>query len=449
MFQNLSQRLTSVFDKLRGRGFLSEDDVLNALREIRIALLEADVALPVVKEFIAKIKERAIGQEVIRSVSPGQMVVKIVHDHLVELLGSTNVDLNLATTPPASILMVGLQGSGKTTTSGKIANYLTQKLKKRVLLVSLDIYRPAAQHQLEVLARSLSIESLSIIEGEKPLSIVKRAIERGNQGSFDVIVYDTAGRLHIDENLMDELKEIEALVNPIETLLVVDAMTGQDAVHIAQGFKISISITGLVLTRIDGDSRGGAALSMRSVTGCPIKFLGVGEKSDHLEVFHPERLAGRILDIGDIVSLVESASELVDHENAAKMAKKMEKGIFDLEDMASQIEQMLKMGGISNIMNFLPGMGKLKDKISESGIDNCVVRRQLGIIRSMTKKERKNVNILNASRRRRIAKGAGLEVSDVNRLLKQHQQMQLMMKKIAKTGVKGLLSGKLGSLFGK
>ena len=380
MFQNLSQRLTSVFDKLRGRGFLSEDDVLNALREIRIALLEADVALPVVKEFIAKIKERAIGQEVIRSVSPGQMVVKIVHDHLVELLGSTNVDLNLATTPPASILMVGLQGSGKTTTSGKIANYLTQKLKKRVLLVSLDIYRPAAQHQLEVLARSLSIESLSIIEGEKPLSIVKRAIERGNQGSFDVIVYDTAGRLHIDENLMDELKEIEALVNPIETLLVVDAMTGQDAVHIAQGFKISISITGLVLTRIDGDSRGGAALSMRSVTGCPIKFLGVGEKSDHLEVFHPERLAGRILDIGDIVSLVESASELVDHENAAKMAKKMEKGIFDLEDMASQIEQMLKMGGISNIMNFLPGMGKLKDKISESGIDNCVVRRQLGNI---------------------------------------------------------------------
>ena len=448
MFQNLSQRLTSVFDKLRGRGLLSEDDVNSALREIRIALLEADVSLPVVKDFVEQVRTHAIGQEVLRSISPGQMVIKIVHDHLIELLGSTGVELNLATTPPASILMVGLQGSGKTTTSGKLAKHIHEKLKKRVLLVSLDIYRPAAQHQLEVLAQSLSIESLPIIEGEKPLTIVARAIERARQGSIDVIIYDTAGRLHIDDMLMDEVKAIQAATKPIEILLVADAMTGQDAVRIAQGFKDALPITGLVLTRIDGDSRGGAALSMRAVTGCPIKFLGVGEKSDHLEIFHPERLAGRILDMGDIVSLVERASEVVNAEDAEKMAKKMQKGIFDLNDMAQHIEQMLKMGGISNMMGFLPGMGKLKDKIAQSGMDDKVIRRQLGIIHSMTKKERKNVQILNASRRRRIAKGAGLEVSEVNRLLKQHQQMQLMMKQLGKTGTKGLMSGKLGALFG-
>lgn len=448
MFQNLSQRLTSVFDKLRGRGLLSEDDVSSALREIRIALLEADVSLPVVKDFVEQVRNRAIGQEVLRSVSPGQMVIKIVHDHLVELLGSTEVELNLATTPPASILMVGLQGSGKTTTSGKLAKHIHEKLKKRVLLVSLDIYRPAAQHQLEVLAQSLSVESLPVVESEKPLAIVARAIERARQGSIDVIIYDTAGRLHIDDMLMDEVKAIQAATKPIEILLVADAMTGQDAVRIAQGFKDALPITGLVLTRIDGDSRGGAALSMRAVTGCPIKFLGVGEKSDHLEIFHPERLAGRILDMGDIVSLVERASEVVNVEDAEKMAKKMQKGIFDLNDMAQHIEQMLKMGGISNMMGFLPGMGKLKDKIAQSGMDDKVIRRQLGIIHSMTKKERKNVQILNASRRRRIAKGAGLEVSDVNRLLKQHQQMQLMMKQLGKTGAKGLISGKLGALFG-
>jgi signal recognition particle subunit SRP54 len=315
--------------------------------------------------------------------------------------------------------------------------------------VSLDVYRPAAQHQLEVLAKSLSIESLPIIDGEKPLAIVARAMERARQGGIEVVIYDTAGRLHIDETLMDEVKAIHKIVNPIEVLLVADAMTGQDAVRIAQGFKDVLPITGLVLTRIDGDSRGGAALSMRAVTGCPIKFLGVGEKSDHLEVFHPERLAGRILDMGDIVSLVERASEVVEMEDAEKIAKKMQKGIFDLDDMASHMQQMLKMGGISNMIGFLPGMGKLKDKIADAGMDDKLIRRQLGIIHSMTKKERKNVQILNASRRRRIAKGAGIEVSDVNRLLKQHQQMQLMMKQLGKSGVKGLLSGKLGSLFGK
>ena len=452
MFQNLSQRLTTVFDKLRGRGLLSEDDVNSALREIRIALLEADVSLPVVKDFVEQVRVRALGQEVIRSISPGQMVIKIVHDHLIDLLGTDGVELNLATTPPANILMVGLQGSGKTTTSGKIAKHIKERLKKRVLLVSLDIYRPAAQHQLEVLAKALDIESLEIIPGEKPLQIVDRAKARARQGSFDVVIYDTAGRLHIDDTLMDEVKAIQVATNPIETLLVADAMTGQDAVRIAEGFKAIVTITGLVLTRIDGDSRGGAALSMRAVTGCPIKFLGVGEKPDHLEVFYPQRLADRILDMGDIVSLVERASDIVVQEDAEKLAKKMQKGQFDLDDMASHIQQMLKMGGLSTLMGFLPGMGKIKDQIADSGIDDKMIRRQLGIIYSMTKQERKNVQILNASRRRRIAKGAGVEVSDVNRLLKQHQQMQLMMKKMGKLeqkGIKGMLPSALGNLFGR
>ncbi len=452
MFQNLSQRLTTVFDKLRGRGLLSEDDVNSALREIRIALLEADVSLPVVKDFVEQVRIRALGQEVIRSISPGQMVIKIVHDHLIDLLGTDEVELNLATTPPANILMVGLQGSGKTTTSGKIAKHIRGRLKKRVLLVSLDIYRPAAQHQLEVLAKALDIESLDIIPGEKPLQIIDRAKMRARQGSFDVVIYDTAGRLHIDDTLMDEIKAIQAATNPIETLLVADAMTGQDAVRIAEGFKAVIALTGLVLTRIDGDSRGGAALSMRAVTGCPIKFLGVGEKIDHLEVFYPQRLADRILDMGDIVSLVERASDIVVQEDAEKLAKKMQKGQFDLDDMASHIQQMLKMGGLSTLMGFLPGMGKIKDQIADSGIDDKMIRRQLGIIYSMTQQERKNVQILNASRRRRIAKGSGVEVSDVNRLLKQHQQMQLMMKKMGKLeqkGIKGMLPSALGNLFGR
>jgi signal recognition particle subunit SRP54 len=452
MFQNLSQRLTTVFDKLRGRGLLSEDDVNSALREIRIALLEADVSLSVVSDFVEQVRVRALGQEVIRSISPGQMVIKIVHDHLIDLLGTDGVELNLATTPPANILMVGLQGSGKTTTSGKIAKHIKERLKKRVLLVSLDIYRPAAQHQLEVLAKALDIESLEIIPDEKPLQIVERAKARARQGSFDVVIYDTAGRLHIDDTLMDEVRAIQVATNPIETLLVADAMTGQDAVRIAEGFKAILSITGLVLTRIDGDSRGGAALSMRAVTGCPIKFLGVGEKTDHLEVFYPQRLADRILDMGDIVSLVERASDVVVQEDAEKLAKKMQKGQFDLDDMASHIQQMLKMGGLSTLMGFLPGMGKIKDQIADSGIDDKMIRRQLGIIYSMTKQERKNVQILNASRRRRIAKGAGVEVSDVNRLLKQHQQMQLMMKKMGKLeqkGIKGMLPSALGNLFGR
>ncbi|MBY0281402.1 MAG: signal recognition particle protein [Alphaproteobacteria bacterium] len=449
MFQTLSQRLTGIFDKLRGRGLLSEDDVNAAMREIRIALLEADVALSVVKEFIEQVRTKAIGQEVLRSISPGQMVVKIVHDHLVEMLGGQAEPLNLSASSPFSIMVVGLQGSGKTTTTAKLGRFLKEKMNKSVLMVSVDIYRPAAQEQLAILGRQLNIPTLSIIEGQKPQEIAKRALEEAKRQSIDVMLFDTAGRLHIDEDLMQEVSELKALVKPIETLLIADAMTGQDAVSIAKGFHEKVSITGLILTRVDGDSRGGAALSMRSVTGCPIKFMGMGEKVDQLEVFQPERIAGRILDMGDIVSLVERAAEVVDQEDAEKLAKKMQKGHFDLDDMAKHLEQMLKMGGLSGLMSFLPGVGKIKDKIQEAGLDDRLIRRQIAIVRSMTKKERKDYRLLNASRKRRVAAGCGMEVSDVNRLLKQFQQMQTMMKQMGKMGEKGLMRGGLRGLFGR
>ncbi len=448
MFQTLSQRLTGVFDKLRGRGLLSEDDVNAAMREIRIALLEADVALPVVKQFIEQVRTKAVGQEVIRSISPGQMVVKIVHDHLVEMLGGHAEPLNLSAPSPFSIMMVGLQGSGKTTTTAKLGRFLKEKMNKSVLMVSVDVYRPAAREQLEVLGRQLSIPTLSIIEEQKPLEIAARALEEAKRQGIDVILFDTAGRLHIDEDLMEEVAELKALVKPIETLLIADAMTGQDAVTIAKGFHEKIGVTGLILTRVDGDSRGGAALSMQSVTGCPVKFMGMGEKVDQLEVFQPERIAGRILDMGDIVSLVERAAEVVDQEDAEKLAKKMQKGHFDLDDMAKHLEQMLKMGGLSGLMSFLPGVGKIKDKIQEAGLDDRLIRRQIAIVRSMTKRERKDYRLLNASRKRRVASGCGMEVSDVNRLLKQFQQMQAMMKKMGKLGEKGLMRGGLRGLFG-
>ncbi len=448
MFQTLSQRLTGVFDKLRGRGLLSEDDVNAAMREIRIALLEADVALPVVKQFIEQVRTKAVGQEVIRSISPGQMVVKIVHDHLVEMLGGHAEPLNLSAPSPFSIMMVGLQGSGKTTTTAKLGRFLKEKMNKSVLMVSVDVYRPAAREQLEVLGRQLSIPTLSIIEEQKPLEIAARALEEAKRQGIDVILFDTAGRLHIDEDLMEEVDELKALVKPIETLLIADAMTGQDAVTIAKGFHEKVGVTGLILTRVDGDSRGGAALSMQSVTGCPVKFMGMGEKVDQLEVFQPERIAGRILDMGDIVSLVERAAEVVDQEDAEKLAKKMQKGHFDLDDMAKHLEQMLKMGGLSGLMSFLPGVGKIKDKIQEAGLDDRLIRRQIAIVRSMTKRERKDYRLLNASRKRRVASGCGMEVSDVNRLLKQFQQMQAMMKKMGKLGEKGLMRGGLRGLFG-
>ena len=449
MFQTLSQRLTGIFDKLRGRGLLSEDDVNAAMREIRIALLEADVALSVVKNFIEQVREKAIGQEVLRSISPGQMVVKIVNDHLISMLGGQAEPLNLSARSPFSIMMVGLQGSGKTTTTAKLGRFLKEKMHKSVLMVSVDVYRPAAREQLEILGRQLSIPTLSIVEEQRPLEIARRALEEAKRQGIDVILFDTAGRLHIDEDLMSEVFELKGLIKPIETLLIADAMTGQDAVTIAKGFHERIGLTGLILTRIDGDSRGGAALSMRSVTGCPIKFMGVGEKTDQLEIFQPERIAGRILDMGDIVSLVERAAEVVNQEDAEKLAKKMQKGHFDLDDMAKHLEQMLKMGGLSSLMSFLPGVGKIKDKIQEAGMDDRLVKRQIAIVRSMTKKERKDYRLLNASRKRRVAAGCGVDVSDVNRLLKQFQQMQAMMKQMGKLGEKGLMRGGLRGLFGR
>ncbi|MBP6986215.1 MAG: signal recognition particle protein [Alphaproteobacteria bacterium] len=447
MFDNLSQRLGGIFDKLRGRGALSEQDVSLAMREIRVALLEADVALSVVKEFIEQVKEKAIGQDILKSVSPGQQVVKIVHDHLIEVLGHASQELNLSAVPPVFIMMVGLQGSGKTTSTAKLAKYVMGKERKKILMASLDIYRPAAREQLAVLGREIGIETLHIIENENPLAIAKRAADKARLEGFDLVFLDTAGRLHVDELLMQELQQVRDFVKPIETLLVADSLTGQDAVHVAKEFNEKVGLTGIVLTRVDGDARGGAALSMRSVTGCPIKFLGMGEQVDKIEVFHPDRIAGRILDMGDVLSLVERAVETIDQQDAEKMAAKMQKGLFDLNDMATQMLQMQKMGGMSGIMGMMPGVGKLKDKIAEAGLDDTLVSRQVAIIRSMTKQERKNVKLLNASRRRRIACGSGTTVADVNRVIKQYLQMADMMKKVGKLGKKGFLRNGIKGLF--
>jgi signal recognition particle subunit SRP54 len=446
MFEGLSSRLGDVFDRLKRRGALSEADVTEALREVRVALLEADVALPVVKDFIASVKDRAVGQDVIKSITPGQLVVKIVHDALIEMLGQAE-DLNLAAVPPAAILMVGLQGSGKTTSSGKIALRLKVRDKKRVLLASLDVYRPAAQQQLEILAKQADVGSLPIIMGERPVAIAKRALEVGRREGYDVVILDSAGRLHIDDVLMAEVADVKKAVNPTETLLVVDAMIGQDAVTLAREFNEKIGVTGLVLTRIDGDARGGAALSMRAVTGRPIKFLGAGEKLDALEPFHPDRIAGRILGMGDVVSLVEKAMDSFDQDEAEKMAAKMAKGRFDLDDMASQFRQMKRMGDIKGILGMLPGIGAIKKQIEGANIDQKMVNRQEAIILSMTKLERKNPDLIKASRKRRIAAGAGVEVQDVNKLLKQFQQMADMMKKMSKMGKKGLMRHGIGGLL--
>ena len=447
MFEALSGKLNTVFDRLRGRGALSEADVTEALREVRIALLEADVALPVVKDFIAKVKERAIGQDVIRSVTPGQMVVKVVHDVLIETLGTEDGELNMNAVPPVAILMVGLQGSGKTTTSGKLALRLRVRDRKKVLLASLDVYRPAAQQQLEILARQAEVGSLPIIMGEMPVAISRRAMELGRREGYDVVILDTAGRLHIDDVLMDEVAKVRDVVKPTETLLVADAMTGQDAVTLAREFNEKVGVTGIVLTRVDGDARGGAALSMRHVTGRPIKFLGAGEKLDALEVFHADRLAGRILGMGDIVSLVEKAAETVDQEEAEKLAAKMQKGLFSLEDMLSQFRQIKKMGDMKGIIGMLPGIGKMKRQIDEANIDSKAIGRQEAIILSMTPKERRNPDLIKANRKKRIAAGSGTSVQDVNRLLKQHQQMADMMKKVAKMGKKGLMRHGIGGLL--
>ena len=448
MFESLSTRLGDVFDRLRRRGALGEEDVAAALREIRIALLEADVALPVVKDFVNAVRERAVGQEVLRSVTPAQMVVKIVHDHLVETLGGAgDASLNLNAVPPVVVMMVGLQGSGKTTSAAKIALRLRNRDKKKVLLASLDVQRPAAQEQLAVLGRQVEVASLPIVAGERPLAIARRAVQTGKLEGYDVVILDTAGRLHIDEALMLELAAVRDATEPSETLLVADAMTGQDAVNVAKIFNERIGVTGIMLTRIDGDARGGAALSMRAVTGKPIKFVGTGEKIDALEPFHAERIAGRILDMGDVVGLVEKAAETIDQQEAEKLAAKMQKGSFDLDDLAGQLRQLRKMGGMSGMMGMLPGIGKIKKQLGEAKIDDGMIRRQEAIISSMTKKERKNPKLLNASRRLRVAAGSGTTVQEINRLLKQYQDMAHMMKKVSKLGKKGLSRHGLAGLL--
>lgn len=448
MFQSLSSKLTGIFSGLRKRGVLSEADIDSAMREVRIALLEADVALPVVKDFINSLKAKALGAEVIASVSPAQMVIKLVSDHLKELLGSEQSVINFSANPPVVMMMVGLQGSGKTTSTGKLANRLKNKHNKKILVASLDIYRPAAQLQLEQVAKQAGVSSLPIIAGEKPLEITKRALQEARLGGYDVLLLDTAGRLHIDEELMAELKAVKTLANPLETLLVADSLTGQDAVNIAKTFHEQIGVTGIILTRVDGDGRGGAALSMRAVTGQPIKFIGVGEKIDEFEEFYPDRIAGRILDMGDIVSLVEKAAEAVSEAEMEKMASRMMEGVFDFNDLLDQLRKMDKMGGIGGMMKMLPGMGQLKEKMADAKIEPKMLARQEAIILSMTAKERSHPKLINASRRVRIAKGSGLTVQDVNRLIKQQMQMEDMMKKLKKMGAKGMMRGGLKQLFG-
>ncbi|MCP4922887.1 MAG: signal recognition particle protein [bacterium] len=447
MFDSLTQRLNSVFDKLKSRGALSEADVDAALREVRVALLEADVALSVAKGFIQSVREKAVGEEVLSSITPGQMVIKIVHDQLVELLGSETAEISLDVTPPALLMMVGLQGSGKTTSTAKLALHLQKKHNKKVLMASLDIYRPAAQEQLAILGRDHDIGTLPIVEGHQPLEIAKRAEEMGRLEGYDVVLLDTAGRLHIDETLMAELKGINKALPICETLLVGDAMTGQDAVNMAKAFHEQLALTGIILTRIDGDARGGAALSMRSITGCPIKFVGVGERPDQFEIFHPDRMANRILGMGDVVTLVEKASENLDQVQAEKLAKKVQKGRFDLNDLSAQLGQMGKMGGLGAIAKMMPGMGKMQSQMAASGMDDKMVSRNRAVISSMTPKERKDPKVLNGSRKRRIAAGSGVQVPDVNRLLKQFKDMQTMMKRMSKMGEKGLKRHGIASLF--
>lgn len=443
MFETLSDRLSGIFDKLTGRGALSEGDVDTAMREVRRALIEADVALDVVREFVAKVKEKAVGQEVVKSVTPGQMVVKIVNDQLIETLGADAEPISLAAAPPVAIMMVGLQGSGKTTTTAKIAKRFHERDKRKILMASLDVHRPAAQEQLRVLGEQTGVDTLPIIDGQSPVDIAKRALKDAKTGGYDIVLLDTAGRLHVDDELMEESAQVHKLADPHETLLVADALTGQDAVNIAKAFDEKLPLTGIVLTRVDGDGRGGAALSMRAVTGKPIKLMGTGEKLDELEEFHPERIAGRILGMGDVVSLVERAAETIDAEKAEKIAAKMKKGAFDLEDLSEQLQQMQKIGGMGSILGMLPGIGKMKKQIEDANIDDTVFKHQQAIISSMTPKERRMPKLLNASRKRRVAAGSGTTVQEINRLLKMHRQMADMMKKLGKRkgGLAGLFGG--------
>ena len=449
MFDNLSSRLTGIFDRMTRRGNLTEADVNEAMREVRVALLEADVALSVVKDFVARVKEGAVGHDVVRSVTPGQQVIKIVHDHLVDLLGKEAAPLLLNVTPPSVIMMLGLQGSGKTTTSAKLAKRITEVERKKVLLASLDVQRPAAQEQLAVLGSQIGVSTLPIVTGQQPVDIARRALLTAQKEGYDVVILDTAGRLAIDNDLMAEAALVRDAVSPHESLLVVDAMTGQDAVNTAHHFEQKIGLTGIILTRVDGDARGGAALSMRAVTGKPIKFFGTGEKTDALEVYHPDRLANRILGMGDVVSLVEKAAASINQDDAQAMAEKlMSGGRFDFNDLAKQFQQMRRMGGLGSMMGLMPGMGKIKDQLKNANIDDRVIKRQEAIIQSMTPAERKNVDLLGASRKRRIATGAGVQVADVNRMIKQFLEMQKVMKQMQKLGKGGFLRSMMPKLMG-
>ncbi len=446
MFESLSNRLGGIFDRMRGRGALREEDVNEAMREIRVALLEADVALQVVKDFIEKVKAEAVGQNVIKSVRPDQQVVKIVNDAMTEMLGGGTPELQFSS-PPCAYLMVGLQGSGKTTSTAKIAKMLTDRQRKKVLMASLDIHRPAAQEQLRQLGEQTGIATLPVVAGQSPLDIARRAMETGRKEGFDVVILDTAGRLAIDEALMNEVAEVSRATRPVETLLVADAMTGQDAVNVAKAFDEKVSITGVMLTRVDGDSRGGAAMSMKAVTGKPVKLIGLGEKWDAIELFHPDRMASRILGMGDVVSLVEKAAETVDRDQAEKMAAKFQKGEFDFNDLLSQMRQMQKMGGVGAMMKLLPGLGKVAAQLDSSKLDDGLLRRQEAIILSMTPGERAKPQVLNAKRKIRIAAGSGTTVQDVNRLYKQLQDMQTAMKRIKKMGMgkmMGMMKGMVG-----
>ncbi len=450
MFENLSERLSGVFDKLTKQGALSDEDVKTALREVRVALLEADVSLPVARDFVKQVQEKATGQAVTKSITPGQQVVKIVHDALIDMLrgdddpGALKID-----NPPAPILMVGLQGSGKTTTTAKLAKRLKEKDGKRVLMASLDTNRPAAMEQLAILGAQIGVDTLPIVKGEDPVAIAKRAKTQASLGGYDVYMLDTAGRLHIDAELIAQAAAVRDVAQPRETLLVVDGLTGQDAVNVATEFDDKIGVTGVVLTRMDGDGRGGAALSMRAVTGKPIRFVGLGEKLDAIETFEPERVAGRILGMGDIVALVEKAQETIEAEQAEKMMRRMIKGQFSMNDLKLQLEQMQKMGGMESMMGMMPGMGKMAAQAQAAGLDDKVLTRQIALIQSMTKRERANPKILQASRKKRIARGAGLEVSDLNKLLKMHRQMGDMMKKMGRMGKGGMLKQAMKGMFGK
>jgi signal recognition particle subunit SRP54 len=447
MFESLSDKLSGILSGLTRRGALTPEDVNAAMREVRRALLEADVALEVVRSFTDKVRSRAVGAEVIRSVSPGQQVVKIVHDQLVEMLGAEAETIDLNAAPPVGILMVGLQGSGKTTTTAKIARRLTERGKRKVLLASLDTRRPAAMEQLAVLGKQVGVDTLPIVAGQSAVQIARRAMEAARLGGYDVVMLDTAGRVTVDEALMVEAAEVKAATNPHEVLLVADALTGQDAVTTARAFDSRLGVTGIVLTRMDGDARGGAALSMRAVTGKPIKLVGTGEKVDALEEFHPGRVANRILGMGDIVSLVEKAAETIDHEKAHRIADRMRKGKFDLEDLREQLVQMERIGGIGGMLGMLPGIAKMKSQLENAKLDDKVIKRQRAIIDSMTAAERRNPDVLKASRKKRIAAGSGTKVEDVNKLLKMHRQMADVMKMMGQ-GKRGGLAGALGNMFG-